>query len=59
MKITIIGDVSAITHAAAAHPVVAHSHGMTAIYSLPYNHFLTLLATGKGEGEERNIIKKT
>lgn len=35
MKIMIIGDVSAITHAAAAHPVVSHSPGMTAIYSLP------------------------
>ena len=53
MKITIVGDVSAITHAAAAHPVVAHSHGMTAIYSLPYNDFLTLLAAGKGEGGKR------
>ena len=62
MKITIIGDVSAITHAAAAaHPaVVAHSPGMTAIYFLPYiEHLLTLVATGKGEEEEGSIMETT
>jgi len=35
MKITIIGDVSAITRAAAAHPVVSPFPRVTAIYSLP------------------------
>ena len=35
MIITIIGDVSAITRAAIARPVVSPSPGMTAIYSLP------------------------
>ena len=35
MKIMIIGDVSAITRAATALPVVSNSPGMTAIYSLP------------------------
>ena len=60
MKITIIGDVSAITRAAAAHPVVAHSPGMTAIYFLPYiEHLLTLVATGKSEEEEGNITGTT
>ena len=60
MKITIIGDVSAITHAAAAHPVVVRSPGMTAIYFLPYiEHLLTLVATGKSEEEEGNITGTT